>query len=209
MALRILSDLIGTLQDYLLINTIQVKNDSGVAAFRDEDDTEYRHIAASGIHMYAGNADITHQPNVTASGVTVYNWPTDGSSGQVIQTDGAGNLSFTDFAGNGEYLHEEAFTQATSSPLTIFTPPANSIITQVQIEITVAAANNSPDLEVGVASDPDRDMTAAQVKENKVATYTVKPNTSVGASPEAEILTITPAGETFSGEVRVWYSIPA
>jgi hypothetical protein len=212
MAIRFISDLVGTLKGYFVVQDVQIKDDAGIVALRDADDISYAGASAKEIELYGQNADAVKLTTVSGAAATIYAFDdADGAAEGYVLTLGAGNRLYpaapTTTAGM-ERVQQEIFDQSTSSPLTIFTPPANALITMVQVEVTVAAVGNSASVSVGISGDEDRDMDETDVKLKKAALFEVEPNTDVGGAPEAVILTVTPGSETFSGEVRVWYSIP-
>lgn len=208
----ILSRLRRTLLTIFGIGTINVKDNSGVAELRDEADSAY---AVGGMHtarLHGSNA--SHYIGLSApaglgAAATFVLPAADGTAGQVIKTDGSLNLSFADAISNAEMTQSEAFTQATSSPLTLFTPPANSEISKIQLVVTVAAAAGTPTVSIGIDGDVDRDLDETDVDLLTLGIYEIFPNTAVGETPGAMKLTITPDSQTFSGTVRVWYSTPA
>jgi hypothetical protein len=212
MGLRFISDLIGTLKDYFIINEVQVKNTNGKLTVRDADDTAYASTQLRDLELFGANdSAITFTVASGAVSSTYYVPDTSAAAdGQAwIWSSSLGRFEWAaPTSPNGEYLQEESFNEGTSSPLLIFTPPAGALITQVQLEVLSAAAGGSPYASVGTEVDPDRDMDELDSRLKKVALYEVQPNTSVGPTPSGVVLTITPDGQTFSGEVRVWYSIP-
>jgi hypothetical protein len=123
------------------------------------------------------------------------------SSGAEFDLSGSGGGS-----ANGELVQTEDFTQATASPLTIFTPPANAIIREVAVQVTTPAAGGSPTISIGVAGTVERDMAASESDLKTTAIYRVSPMTAVGASPAAIIATLVPSGQTFTGKVFVIYT---
>lgn len=183
-------------------------------------------------YLYHGFGDVDHFTEVTTAGTDIFDdeelaqvgeiYVKLGSNEDIVYTTGGTTASgypyiwmatisgIAALAGGGgsgigaTVVHQKTFNQATSSPLTIFTPIANSLISKVQIEVLTAAAGGNPSVSVGTSGDPDRDMKTDQSWLNFIAVYEVTPNTDIGASPVPIILTITPDGQNFSGEVRVW-----
>jgi hypothetical protein len=100
-----------------------------------------------------------------------------------------------------------AFTQATSSS-TIMIPSPNATITQVVVVVSVAAAEAGATLSIGIPGDTDRDLSTTYVDLMTVGIYVYDPYTDCGAVPDAEMLTIVAGGQTFSGTVYVFYSVP-
>jgi hypothetical protein len=100
-----------------------------------------------------------------------------------------------------------SFTQATSSS-TIMIPSPNATITQVVVVVSVAAGGAGATLSIGIPGDTDRDLSTTYVDLMTVGIYVYEPYTDCGAVPDAEMLTIVAGGQTFSGTVYVFYSVP-
>lgn len=212
--MSIIADLLGTFSAYFRVGKsgFRLSNSSGTCNVENAGGTAKAPLGAHTVNLHGANA--TYKVTVTApSGlggdVDLVLPDSDGSPGQVMVTDGSGNLSFTDGISNGELCQEESFTQASSSPVTIFTPPDNAVITRVQIEVSVAAAGGTPTVSVGISGDEDRDMDEDHSDVLTAAIYEVSPMTAIGESAAAIILTIVADGQTFTGKVRVWYVVPA
>lgn len=207
-----ISRLKGTFQNFFRINGIGLKNNSGTLEVRTPDDTAYANTNLHSIKILGSNASngitIT-APGALGSNVTLTLPNSDGASGEVLTTDGSGILSWSPTTANGSLTQTETFTQATSSPLTIFTPPTGAFISKVAIDVTSAASGGSPTLQVGTASDPNAYMDTDESDVKTVATYLTFPFTSVIGAPDAVVLTITPSAQTFSGRVFVEYTTPA
>lgn len=211
---RTISDLLQTMKQYFRIggpSGFRLSNSSGDCNVENAGGTSKAPLGAHTVKVFGSNAD--HRVGLTApagmsADVDFVLPAADGSPNQLIGTDGDGNLGFYDAASTAELCQAESFTQATSSPLTIFTPPANSLITKVQVQVEGAAAAGAPTISVGVSGTVERDMEAADVDLKTVGIYEVTPMTSVGGTPAAIIATITPDSQTFSGTVRVWYVLP-
>lgn len=210
----IISDLLGTFSTYFRVGKsgFRLTNAAGTCNVENAGGTAKAPLGAHTVNLHGANA--TYKVSLTApSGlgedVDFVMPDNDGSPGQVVVTDGSGNLSFADGISNGELCQEESFTQGASSPVTIFTPPVNAVISCVQIEISVAAAGGTPTVSVGISGDADRDMDEDHSDLLTAGIYEVSPMTAVGESPGAVILTISADGQTFTGKVRVWYVVPA
>lgn len=212
--MEFLPRLIGTLQDYLRIGLagIRIVNNSGMAQIKNAGGTAFVNLGAHTLEVQGSNA--SNKVSLTApaglGGNVALTLPaTAGGAGEVLVSDGSGNLSFTAPISNGVMCQVEAFTEATSSPVAIFTPPANSTIFCWEIEITAAASAGSPTVSVGTVADPDLDMDELESDLKTAGSYKIYPNTSAGGSPVARILTITPDSQSFTGLVRCWYGAPA
>lgn len=211
---RFLSDLIGTMAAYFRVgggSGFRLSNSSGTCNVENAGGTSKAPLGTHTLNLHGSNA--TNKISITApaglGGDVNFVFPdNDGSANQLMGTDGSGNLSFYDAVSSGELCQQEAFTQGTSSPMTIFTPPANAVITRVQIEVTSAASAGAPLVSVGIAADNDRDMETTQSDLKTAGLYEVTPMSDVGGTPGAINLYITPDSQTFSGETRVWYVVP-
>ena len=100
-----------------------------------------------------------------------------------------------------------SFTQATSSPATIFTPTDNAIITRCVVVTDTSASAGSPMASIGIVGNTARDMSTSDInlKAQEVSVY--EPYTAVGTSPAAIILTITPDSQTFGGRCYITYKV--
>jgi len=103
-------------------------------------------------------------------------------------------------------IHQEAFTQATSSPITIVTPTNGEIVRKVIVEVTTAAAAGSPTISVGVSGTVEAYMAAAENNLKEVGVYEVEPMVSNAAA--AIIATIVVSAQTFVGKVTVVFGLP-
>lgn len=209
---RFLSDAVGTLSAYWKVKTVRLKDNSGILQVRDSADSAFAKVDTHTLGLQGSNA--TYQVSISApaglgADLDLTLPATDGSNGQVIKTNGSGALSFTDSVSNAELCQELVFDEATSSPATIFTPPDNALITRCQIQVVAAAAGGAPTCSIGVSGTVDRDMDETENDLLTAALYEVQPMTDVGGTPGAIILTITPDSQTFDGEARVWYVMPA
>lgn len=207
-----LSDLRGTLMAFFRIATTAWKDSSGEMQARDSGDTEFADVAVQKIRLAGSNETyrVDLQAPAGLGADVAWTFPaTHGSAGQVLADDGDGNLYTTGAVSNAALWQEEDFTEATSSPLTIFTPPANATILAVEVKVSSAASAGSPTLSVGVAGTVERDMAADKNDLKTLGLWRVRADTEVGGTPGAVIATITPDSQTFTGKVRVEYAIPA
>lgn len=103
-------------------------------------------------------------------------------------------------------VHQEAFTQATSSPLTIVTPTNGEIVRKVIVEVTTAATAGSPTISVGVSGTTNAYMDTTENNLKEVGVYEVEPMVSNSAA--AVIATIVVSAQTFVGKVTVIFGLP-
>ena len=214
MALEWLSRLAGTMQSKFGIggtSGINIKHSSGAAQVRNAADSAYAPIGVSSLQLKDGgsaNQVVIQSPSL--AGNLTETWPADnGSPGYVLANDGSGVLSWVASSSNGDLEAVEPFTQATSSPLTVMTPPANSVIKEIRVIVDVAAGGGAPTIEIGIAGTIDRYMTAAENDLKSVNSYETNPMYVEDVSPDNIIATITPDSQTFSGRIYVRYGNPA
>lgn len=212
MAGRIIADLVRTMQSYFRIGDIRIKDNSGAVEARNADDSAYANFDAHTVELHGSNA--TNGVSLTApaglgTNVSLTLPNSVGSPGYVLTTDGAtGALGWVAPISNGQLVEEDTFSEATISGA-MFTPPVDTIITMVQVDVQSAASAGSPTISIGIASDPDRDMDELYSDLTEEGMYEARPNTDVGSSPDPIIMTVVPDGQTFSGLVRVWYVNPS
>lgn len=124
---------------------------------------------------------------------------------QICYSGGGGGGTVTE---NANLTQAVSFTEATTSPLSIFTPPASAILTSISIVVDVAAGASTPTIQLGTAVTPDLYVASTEVDLLTTGTYIFYPFVDVTGTPAEIVLTITPAGQTFSGRVYVTYSNP-
>jgi hypothetical protein len=206
---EVLSRLSRTMQGLFRIGDVNVKDESGEVALRNFDDSAYVDVAVKNVQIHGNNvanAVILSSPNGLGGNITLTLPNSVGASGQFLQSDGSGGMSWANANSNGNLIQYEAFTQATSSPLTIFTPPDDSVILEVYVEVIDSAGGGSPTVTIGTSVDPDAYMTATENDLTEEAVYIVHPLVEVGGSPNPVIATIVTDSQTFGGEIYVGYS---
>lgn len=214
MALKdeIVSRLVGTLQTFFKIANIRLKNNSGVLEIRNDGDTAFSNVGTHTVRVHGSNASngvSLTAPGALSGNVSLTLPNSAGSSNQVLRTDGSGVLSWVDVVANANLLQVETFTQATGSPLSIFTPPSGSRIISIAVDVTVAAGAGIPTIEIGTAADTNAYTETTDTNLRTLATYIVYPYITVVGAPDAVIASITPDSQTFSGTVFIEYSTPA
>lgn len=213
MANQILSRLTRTLSTYFRIGTIRIKDSSGVVQMRDSGDTAYADAAVKQVRVQgtnATNAIVLNAPGSLGASVTFTLPSAVGSTNQVLaDTGGDGTLGFIDVSANAALVATEAFTEGTSSPLTIFTPPDNSVISKVIVEVETAAGGSAPTISIGVSGTPEAYMAEAENDLTALGVYQIEEPYELGVSPSAVIATITPDSQTFSGRVYIHYVTPS
>jgi hypothetical protein len=221
--------LIGTVLSYFRIGLTgpRLKNSSGTLEIKNSDDSSYASLVASQVKTTGENivlnsdaagsgADWTTTIARPTSGQTANLTftlpPTVGTNGQVLQTDGSGNLSFTSAGGSNATSNKIDTTTiafGSTSPVSMFTTGANDIITKIQVIIDVAF-NGTPSLSIGIPGTTSKYMAATELSLTEAAgtVFEVIPGkTAQGA--ESLIATYS-AGSASAGSARIltYYATP-
>lgn len=190
MALRWLADAIGTAKDYWRIGLtgVRLKNNACALEIRNSADAADANIKAAVLTLSGG-----------APG-----------AGKVLTSDGGGVGSWQTptITPNADRVNVEAFTQASGTPLAIYTPAATEIVTKVIVEMTGAAGGGAPTLAVGIAGNVGLYMATTENNVKEVGVYEVQPMIS-NAGGTAIILTIVASAQNFAGNVYVFTSAVA
>lgn len=201
-----LSDLTRTLSTFFRFGTLRVKDSSGALHMRNGGDTAFVDGVAKRFKVMGNNAAngvIFDVPDALAGNVTFKLPSADGASGYLLGTDGSGALGFyAPGGGAGAAIEEEAFSQATGSPLTIATLAANEVVTGVYVTVSSPAAGGSPTLAIGIVGDTGAIVATTEIDLKEAGTYIKFPNYQM-ASQAAVIATIVTSGQTFSGKIRL------
>jgi len=242
-ALRFLSDLAGTFSSYFRIGKTgpRLKNNAGALNVRDTGDTADAALtAAAGTFSGAVTATVL---NLTASAGTITlnsgaagsgaNWtyilqrPTtgmtasvtltlpidDGTAGQILQTDGAGVLSWVSAGSTAASLTVDTTSVVfgSSTPVTMFTLPVNAVVEIVRVYVDTAFNATGPaNLTIGLAGNTAKYMGAGEVDLTAVAVYEVVPSLVAVGSTEALIVTFSAGTGASAGAARVevFYTVP-
>lgn len=224
-------DLWGTVKStfQIAIGGVKLKNNSGDLTIRNaadnaDADIQVAELRISGEQLEinsdaAGSgADwkytITRPTSGMTANVSLMLPPTDGSPSQVLQTNGSGVLDWASAATTENLVHVETTTVAhgNSSPLAMFTLPANSVVHQVEMILDIAWDGTAPTMSVGVAGTASKYMgsTDMNLKGSTKDRFMVHPGEAADASPEDLIITFAGDGSANgSSRIVVYYSIPA
>ncbi len=136
---------------------------------------------------------------------------TDGSPSEYLQTDGSGNLTWAGVGGSADKMAVDTTSLAfgTSSPLTLFTTPANAVIHKIQVVIDTPF-NGTANVTVGIAGTTSKYMGSSQNVLQGIAKDVYETNPGEAAASEALIATYA-AGGASAGAARilVYYSVPS
>ena len=95
-----------------------------------------------------------------------------------------------------------------SGTVSIVTPPANAIITQVTVVVSSAASASGGTLKIGTSGSLESVMASTVIDLTQVGNHVYDPYVDVGASPSEHLLTVTAGAQTFSGIVYFNYIVP-
>ena len=226
----IFQDLLGTTRAFFKvgISGVRLKNSSGNLLVRNTGDTADANITAAEVFVsgdvvqlnsdaVGSGADWTYSLQRPATGMTsaqTITLPAGlGTSGQVIQTDGAGNLSFVTAGGStasSEKIDTTSLAFGSTSPLTMFSTGAADIIDSIEVVIDTAF-NGTPSLSIGVTGTTSKYLAATDVDLTQAAgtVFVIHPGLVAGGV-EALIATYS-AGGASAGAARllVHYATPA
>jgi hypothetical protein len=211
---RYLVDLAGTFQSLFQIGAVALKDNSSILEARNEEDTTYIPTASSrhDFKATAGGKVELQAPAALAVTKTFTLPIADGSTGDVLSTDGLGNLSFVAVATGANQIktQSEQILFGTSSPIIIFTPPNNSTISKVIVDVDIAFNGTTPLLSVGISGDTTKYMNSTENKLKKIGSYEVTPNYQEDGTPDQIIITFVSSGSSAGQcQVTIEYSNPA
>jgi hypothetical protein len=225
---HLFADLIGTTLSYFRIGKTgpRLKDNSGALEVRNSGDTadvavtadQFKASSDTGlvINSDATEAGADWKLNIArpATGMTA-DWtltlPTSGGSpNQVLKTDGSGNTSWIDTAsGATDITDTTTIAFGASSPVTMFTLPANAVILNVNC-IVDTVFDGTATVTVGITGDTAKYMGAGDNSLQELAVWQTNPGLLPDGSPEALIATYSAGGATVgSARLLVNYSIPS
>jgi hypothetical protein len=186
-----------------------LKNNGGTAQIRNSDDSAFADLHSKQVKVLGPNVanGITlSAPSGMGAGV-IYVLPgTDGATGQVLQTNGAGTLAWANVATGADITENLDFDESTTSPATIFAPPADARLKEFRIEVGIPAGGGSPTIQIGTSSTPNLYVDTDEIDLKTGAIYIINVDEELGATPDDIILTISPNGQTFTGSVSISYT---
>ena len=223
-------DLIGTVKSYLRIGLAgpRLKNDSGNLAIRNAGDSADAEITAAKVKVSGDDLELNsdaansgadrkytlRRPSTgMGAAVTLTLPPTDGSPNQVLKTDGGGNLDWTD-AGDtsaAEKMDTTTLAFGSSSPVAMFTLPANNIINQIEVVVDTPF-DGTPSASVGISGQASKYVAASDIDLGAAAAtvFQLHPGKPAEAGTEALIITYAAGGATVgSARIIVHYAQPA
>lgn len=212
---QFLSALAGTMRSLFQVGGPSgpaLKNNAGVLDVRNAADSAWIDLEAKSIKVLGTNG-VTGvklaSPGGLGASLTLTLPNSVGGAGQFLQTDGSGGLNWSSAQSNADLTDVTSITQATASPAAMFTPPANAVIREIWINVTIAAAGGSPTLSIGITGTPALYVATSDLDLKAANLYVIPVYVSAGASPAQIIATITPSAQTFSADIYVVYTNPS
>lgn len=228
------ADLLGTVFNkfQLGIGGPQLKNNAGAVEARTAADSAYAAINAALVNVF-GN-QVTLNAGATESGsswkfnlqspaagqtadMTVV-WPGAAPSAGMALTvasvaGGTVTLQWQSVGGatNNIAVEHTLLAYGSTSPLSLFTLPANAMLLKVQVIVDTAfSGGTGASLSVGVSGTTSKYVSSTQVDLTTPATYEIEPGVIPDASSETLIATYAANGAT-AGAARIItsYAIPA
>lgn len=190
-----------------------LKNNGGVVEVKNAADTAYADLRVKQLAINDADTNkVTIAAPALAADYTLTLPVDDGSPSQVLATDGSGVLSWaTVDAGTNKIITDTtALAFGTTSPLSLFTLPANAVIHLVKVIVDTAFNGTAPTLSIGITGTTSKYMGTSDIDLKTVGIYEADPGVVANGSSEALIATY--AADTSSagaGRIEVSYSIPS
>lgn len=190
-----------------------LKNNSGVVEVKNAADSAYADLRARQIVL--SDAD-TNKITLLAPAITTdysLEFPVDdGSPGQALKTNGSGVLSWETIASGDDKVITDTTNLAfgSTSPLALFTLPANAVIHFVKVIVDTVFDGAAPTLSIGITGTVSKYMGTSDVDLKTAGIYEVDPGIVANGSTEALIATYA-ADSSAAGAARILvsYSIPS
>ena len=221
------SDLIGTSLSFFRIGLTgpRIKSNAGTIEIKNAIDSAFVGVKAL-IVQATGNA-IELNANAAATGadhkysivrpgtgmaaaITLTLPATTGTAGQVLQTDGTGNLSYVSAGSTASCQTTDTTSIAfgSTSPITMFTLPINAVVNNVRVIVDIAFSG-TPSLSIGVVGTTSKYMAANQMDLSVIGVYESYPGLTALGTPESIIATYSAgAASAGAGRIEVDYSVP-
>lgn len=226
MANRTISDLIGTAASYFRIGlgatAVRLKNVAGVLRIRNNADSAdadlvANKLSASGdsIELNEGAAgsgdDFKFTLSRPATGMTAdveLVLPTsDGSPDQFLKTDGSGNLSWEGIAGSADKLTVDTTTVGfgASSPVAMFTKPANAVSGRIQVIVDAAFDGIAPTLSIGIAGSTSKFVPSTAIDLKTVGIYEFDAADVAAVGATEDVIATYAADVSAAGSARILF----
>jgi len=193
---------------------VSIKNNSGVLDVKNNADTAYASVKSQDVTLFNNTAGFgnTIQSGATQAANYTYTLPlTDGTAGQVLQTDGSGVLDWVSAGSTAACwtVDSTALAFGSSSPVTMFTLPANAVIDSV-IVIVDTAFDGTPTMSVGVnGGSASKYVGSGDVLLTVADRYEIPNQIAPVGTTEALEITYAAGGATVgAARVLVTYAVP-
>lgn len=215
-------DLLGTLKTGIKLGLtgVLLKNNAGNLTVRNNADAADSEVTMSKLNV-SGNvvvinsdaagsgADWLYTLQRPAAGMTaavVLTLPVDdGTPSQVLQTDGAGVLSWTSTGGSTaacDKIDSTPLAFGTASPVAMFTTGAGDIITKVKVVVDTAFTG-TPSLSIGVVGTTSKYMGATEVDLTAAAGTVFEVDPGLVAGGAENLIATYAAGGAGAGAARI------
>jgi len=228
-------DLLGTLNNkfQLGLGGPQLKNNSGVIEGRNAADSAYATIRALLFQTYGDDFELNagaagsgadwkftlRRPSTgMAHALTVVFPSGDPAPGQALTvasfTSNVITLQWTTIAAGTDKVVTDTTSLAfgSTSPVSMFTLPANAVVERVRVIIDTAFNGTAPTMSVGISGTTSKYLASTQVDLKAAATTVFEVTPGIAASGSSEALIITYAADSSSAgaaRVEVDYVIPS
>ena len=200
--------------DFISATAIKLKNAAGILQIRNKADTLFAKASVLAVELNDNggtNRKTTIQMPVGAAADLTINLPTVvGSAGQAVTTDGAGTWGYTTITTVASVSADTtALAFGTASPLTLFTLPANAVITDIHIVVDTAF-NGTALLSIGIAGTTSKYAGTGDIDLLTANSYDFSPDIVPVGTPEALIGTYSAGGATIgAARILVFYTVPS
>lgn len=222
-------DLAGTMLEYLKIggtSGVRLKNNSGNLSIRNTADNADASITTSQVNVSGESIVLNSDAAQTGADwkVTIaravtgmianltFTLPSStGSSGQVLQTDGSGNLSWVSPTTSVSSIKVDTTSVAFGDGVTIsmFSTGSTDIINKIQVCVDTAFNGTSPTLSIGISGSVSKYMGTGDLDLKTVGVYEITPG-KTAQGVEALIATYSASSSsTGAARILVEYSTPA
>jgi len=218
----IFSDLLGTTKAFFKIGGtagVRLKNTAGNLTVRNTGDTADAEITASKVNVSGNGIDLNSDAEGTgsdykltlqraATGMTAdvtLTFPiNDGTTGQVLQTDGNGNLSFVSAGSNAmaDKLDSTAIAFGSTSPIAMFSTGVDDIVDYIEVVVDTAF-NGTPSLSIGITGTTSKYAGTTDIDLTQVATTAFQIHPNLPAQGVENLIATYAQGGASAGAARV------
>ena len=224
----IFSDLYGTTKDAfkLGLSGVKLKNSGGNLLVRNSADGADAEVTAAKVNVSGDSLVLNSDSAGTAADwkitlarpasgmsadVTLTLPVDDGTAGQVLSTDGSGNLSFVSAASTSlcDKVDTTSLAFGSSSPVSMFTTGAADVLNEVEIIVDTPFNGTAPSVSIGISGTASKYMAATEVDLKTAGVYRVHPGLAA-AGIESLIATYAADGRSAgAARIQVFYATPA